>query len=137
MGMSKAKQAEVAVRRIKAIGMRTSGARWDDIAQALGYDSRASAYNDVSRALEANRAELALSVDALREQELERLDLLQRKATNELESESEGTVLAAIDRLIKISESRRKLLGLDAPIRHEVEAQVLYAVEGVDMNGLM
>lgn len=137
MGLSKARQAEIAARRIEAIKMRTAGARWDDIAKSLGYDSRATAYNDVARALEDNRATLALGVEALREQELERLDLLQRKATVELESESEGTVLAAVDRLIKISESRRRLLGLDAPQKHEVAAQVLYAVEGVDVEKLM
>lgn len=31
-----------------------------------------------------------------------------------------GPVLAATDRLVRISESRRKLLGLDAPTKHQV-----------------
>jgi hypothetical protein len=32
----------------------------------------------------------------------------------------DGPVLTAIDRLLKIQERRAKLLGLDAPARHEV-----------------
>lgn len=31
-----------------------------------------------------------------------------------------GPVLAAVDRLVRISESRRRLLGLDAPSKHQV-----------------
>ncbi len=37
----------------------------------------------------------------------------------------DGPLLAAIDRLIKIQDRRAKLLGLDAPTRHSVDAEAL------------
>lgn len=45
----------------------------------------------------------------------------------------DSPVLAAVDRLIKIQESRRKLYGLDAPVKHDVSvSSVTVRVEGAD-----
>lgn len=45
----------------------------------------------------------------------------------------DAPVLAAVDRLVKIQESRRKLYGLDAPVKHEVEVStVTVTVKGAD-----
>lgn len=42
-------------------------------------------------------------------------------------------VLAAIDRLLRIQESRRKLWGIDAPVQHEVSvSQVTVTVTGAE-----
>jgi hypothetical protein len=46
--------------------------------------------------------------------------------------EDDGPVLAAIDRLLKISESRRKLLGLDSPVKLEATGTIRYLIEGPD-----
>ncbi len=43
----------------------------------------------------------------------------------------DGPALAAIDRLLKISESRRKLLGLDAAQKVQNDVHVSYTVEGI------
>lgn len=154
---------EVAQRRAKAVAMRRDGATWQAVVDALGYSDRASAHKDVTRALDIARKELAFEVDQYRQMELERLDKLERTACAVLESKhllvqggkvvciprgdgegveidplmDDGPTLAAIDRLLKIAERRSKLLGLDQAQKLEVSGQVLYAVEGVNVEKLM
>lgn len=48
----------------------------------------------------------------------------------------DGPVLQAVDRLLKLSESRRKLLGLDAAQKMDVSGNVTYAVVGVSDDDL-
>lgn len=151
----------VAERRARAVAMRVAGTPWAAIASALGYSGPAAACKDVSRALEASRRALGLAADELRELELARLDVAHQAAQevlqarhlahsggkvvrdvdssgNEVTLTDHGPVLAAIDRVVKVSESRRKLLGLDAPerIRSESTSTVRFVVEGVDMEDL-
>ncbi len=143
MGVSSAKRAQVAVRRSRAIAMRLEGRSYDQIAQELGYSSRATACKDVTRATEIAILEQRAGVEVLREQELMRLDQLWQEVWRVLKTEhyvlsqgriveraqsdgtvagllDDGPVLQAIDRLLKIQERRSKYLGLDAPVRHEV-----------------
>lgn len=46
--------------------------------------------------------------------------------------EDDSPVLAAIDRLVKVGESRRKLLGLDSPTKLEASGTIRYVIEGPD-----
>jgi hypothetical protein len=48
----------------------------------------------------------------------------------------DAPVLNAVDRLVKISESRRKLLGLDAPAKVQSEGTVRYSIDGVNPEDL-
>lgn len=139
MPASRAKRADTAQRRRQAIDMRMAGASFQTIADALGYNSRGAACQDITRALEAAVMEQGRSVEAYREEELQRLDLLLAEAwavlkrahvtvshgrivRDDLEEPilDDGPTLAAIDRILKIQERRAKFLGLDAPQRHEV-----------------
>ena len=61
-------------------------------------------------------------------------DLVVTSTTEPLEDD--GPTLAELDRLVKIEESRRKLLGLDAPAKGETTGSVRYVVEGVDLTAL-
>ena len=45
-------------------------------------------------------------------------------------------VAKAIDSLVKLTESKRKMLGLDAPIENTVTSKVTYEVVGIDMGDL-
>lgn len=128
---------ESAERDAEACRLRGLGHNYGEIAEQLGYEDASGAWRAVDRALKATVQEPAAH---LRTIELARLDLLQRKAWDVLVAEhvvvnqgrvvvdldtgvplvDHGPVLAAIDRLLKISESRRKLLGLDAPARVEM-----------------
>jgi hypothetical protein len=124
-----------AQRRAQALKLRLAGARYDDITQQLGYSSRGAAVQDVQRALVATVQEPA---DELRALEVQRLDMLWQTALRVLTRQhvtvsngkvvhldgspvkDDAPVLAAIDRLLKIQERRARLLGLDAPAKHEV-----------------
>ncbi len=139
MPASRAKRADTAQRRRQAIDMRLGGASFQKIADDLGYSSRAAACQDISRALEQAVAEQTRSVEAYREEELQRLDALLAEAWTILKRDHPmvshgrmiyddttgepvpdfGPVLAAIDRILKIQERRSKYLGLDAPMKVE------------------
>lgn len=138
MPASRAKRADTAKRRTEAVQMRMAGASYQAIADALGYNTRGAACQDVARALEAAVAEQTRSVEAYREEELQRLDLLLAEAwailkrdhvtvshgrivRDDLEQPilDDGPTLSAIDRILKIQERRAKFLGLDAPTKVE------------------
>ena len=147
MPASRAKRTQVANRRAEAVNMRMAGASYQQIADALGYNSRGAACQDVSRALEAAIAEQTRTAEVYREEELQRLDLLLAEAWRVMKRAhvtvshgriirdddtdepllDDGPVLSAIDRVLKIQERRAKLLGLDAPTK--VEAITIDALD--------
>jgi len=112
--------------------MRAAGAEWQAISDVLGYGSKSNAHRAVSAALAAAPNE---AVEELRRLELLKLDALSAPAWAILDAPhplvSAGRVmawdgeplrdpqpvLAAIDRLLRISERRCRLLGLDAPVQ--------------------
>jgi hypothetical protein len=146
-------------RDAKAVDLRRRHLTFRQIADQLGYASVASAYDAVHRGLLDAMREPA---DAVRNMELQRLDELGRAAWRVLYDKhyvvgsagkvalhpdtgrplvDDGPVLAAMDRLLKISEARRKLLGLDAPVRAEVrhvdsfDADIAALVAGLAAGG--
>lgn len=115
----------------KAARLRAQRKTYPEIAEIMGC-SLSTAYNRVWRAIRSAPVE---DGQALRDAELAHLDVLAAKAWEVLVSEhplvSNGKrfddlrdaapVLAAIRELRQLSESRRKLLGLDAPVKHDVK----------------
>jgi hypothetical protein len=118
--------------------LRSEGRTLQQIASQLGFSDRSSARRAISRALAAAVREPAEELVIL---ECLRLDALTRAAWEVLEAEhhvvsagrlvhgpdgaplrDDGPMLCAIDRLIRISERRCRLLGLDAPPRSRVQA---------------
>ncbi|MFB6805474.1 hypothetical protein [Streptomyces sp. NPDC056387] len=116
MVASRAQQAATAERRAKAIRMKIDGHTYEEIAKALGYSSKGSACCDVRRALEKHVVEEGLAVEAWRELELARLDVLQKAIWPEAMDGSPR----AIETALKILDRRAKLLGLDSAIKLEV-----------------
>ncbi|MFJ1698176.1 hypothetical protein ACIOHC_24175 [Streptomyces sp. NPDC088252] len=124
-----------AERDAAAADLRSKGWTYPRIAEHLGYNHRADAYNAVQRVLKETVREAG---EELRTLELERLDALYVAASEVLEREhvtvsngrvvdlhgapipDDGPVLAAIDRLLKIQERRARLLGLDAPVKRDI-----------------
>jgi hypothetical protein len=144
---SRVTEAQLAERRTKLIQLRSQKRSWDDIARELGYNSGAAACQDLKRTLEQRREQLALTADEYRQEELEHLEMLARKAIEVMEREhfkwigsgdegsserDDGPVLAAIESLRRLSERRSRLLGLDAPTRVEAEGSLTVTVVGVD-----
>ncbi|MDH6116894.1 uncharacterized protein YerC [Kitasatospora sp. GAS204A] len=148
----------------EAARLRSRGLTYRQIATELGVDV-ATAHRAVKRALDAVVAEPAadaLSFELQRlDEELVRLDDLYGRVVEVLEREhvtvSQGRVvehdglavpdddwiLRAVDRLVKIDESRRrngesrrKLLGLDSPVKTQISGGLTYEVVGVDPEAL-
>jgi len=127
----------VAERRAKVLSFRKAGASHRVIAGELGVD-HSTIVRDVQAIFAELAAEQRASAEELRTMELARLDEWQLEASRILRAThplvsggkvlsgfttdgkafgltDDGPKLQAIDRLLRISESRRKLLGLDAP----------------------
>lgn len=106
-------QAEaIAARQAKAIELRKSGASYRAIGRVLGC-SEATAHRDVRKALRRIIAFGDRQAEEYRQLELERLDAIQLGVWLRMRT---GDPHAA-DVARKVSESRRKLLGLDAPTK--------------------
>lgn len=147
MGASKAQRAITAKRRAEAIEMRLTGATYDAIAEALGYASKAAAYVDITRAMEANLAEQHRSADLHREETLQTVELLMVEAWAVLRRQhitvshgrvikddetgekilDDGPTLQAMDRIARLLDQRSKLRGEYAPVK--VEAITLDALD--------
>lgn len=106
------KRETAADRRVQALDLRKSGASYRQIGGQLSI-SEAQAYRDVQRGL-ANLAELEQSsADEYRALELVRLDMAVLALAPKLRLGDPAVISA----WVRVSESRRKLLGLDAPTK--------------------
>lgn len=111
-------------REAKALELRKAGASFPAIGQALGISDE-GARKAVSRALARVAQQTDESATEYRALELERLDHMQMKIARQV---NDGH-LGAIDRALRIMERRAKLLGLDAPVRQDVQATIGYIVD--------
>ena len=98
--------------------LRIRGLTYRAIAKEVGV-SEAAAYNAVQRALARNRAESAENAGEWREMELARLDDMWESLAPR--SESGEWRIEKLDRALRIMERRAKLLGLDAPEKHQTQ----------------
>lgn len=137
----------------EAIQLRLQYRTWTEIADTLGWGGKSSAFTAVKRELERRRAAMDDSLDELRTREFDRLEALGREALAVLEKDhlvvnagrvvffgpdgqerpllDDGLKLAAINTLIKVSESLRKLLGLDAASKVDAAVTVQYTIKGI------
>ena len=127
------KALETLERQIQALNMRTAGASYDDIAKALGYSQRSSAYKAVQSALDHAVEEPAREAIIL---ETSRLDRLLRALWPfaigiRVSTDAAGNQITrnvdpdyfAIDRVLSIMQRRARLLGLDAPTKKQVTGE--------------
>ncbi len=153
-----AKRAEVAQRRAEAVRLAADGMTYQEIADRLGYGSRQGAHQDVQRALAEYRAERDAAAEHLIDISLVRIDEALRVASEVMRArhlahsggalvkyvddageehtlEDSGPRLAAASRFVAFDESRRKLLGLDAPAASKVDLSVDAAPAAVQRLG--
>jgi hypothetical protein len=152
-------------RDAEAARLRSKGKSYRQIAAILGCDVRVahSAVQRVIAEIVAEPAEAAVHFELDRlDAELRRLDKLYRTVMEVLEREhvtvSQGKVvttddgatvpdddwiLKAVDRLVKIDESRRRngesrrrLLGLDQPAKTQVTGGLTYEIVGINPEAL-
>jgi hypothetical protein len=108
-------------RRGKAFTMRLQGATFPQIAQQLGYNSRQAAWADYQAALRDAAAEYDDDIADARTFELERLDAIIARAW---EFADAGDI-KALDVLLRCTDRRAKLLGLDRPVQVELSLDAL------------
>lgn len=108
--MSPAQKSEqAAMRRLRVLEMRKAGVSYHTIAREVGV-SQTQVVRDLKRALDEAACGRRIAVRTERALELQRLEtallaLIQKVRQGDL---------AAIDRWLKLCESRRRLLGLNA-----------------------
>lgn len=120
---------EVAIteRQNQAVAMRRSGGSLRAIAAKLGI-SHEQVRKDIQVVMaeviaeaKDNAAELrALEIEHLEELRLRMMTLLDEEKAITDPIEKRKIKLGTVDRLVRISERRAKLLGIDAPDKHEV-----------------
>ena len=129
---------QAAERRVRAIELRKAGLSYRQIGEQLGV-SEQQAWRDVKKAL-ADLAEMEQDhAREYRQLELERIDALLTslwvRARGRRIAHDDGTVedvppdYAAVDRVMRLMEARRRLLGLDVQPEdkdHEVIVRVVH-----------
>jgi hypothetical protein len=128
-------------RDAEAARLRGKSWTYQQIGDHLGI-TKAAAYEAVQRALADTLAEPAANA---RQLELDKLDALEQRYHQIIERrhavlhqgedtghDDDGPTLTAQAGLLKVSESRRKLLGLDSPTKVAVSGGVKYEIAGVD-----
>ena len=98
--------ALAAARRVRAVELKTAGLTYEQIANELGYTSKGTAYNIVTKALREQTAE---AVADLRELENARLDALQHALWD---AAMTGDVRSATV-IVQIVQTRVRLNGLE------------------------
>lgn len=115
---------ERADRIAKCLDLRRQGYSYDEIGREVGI-SKANAHKLTVLGLEALPRE---SAEEVRKLEAERLDALTRATWGEASSGE----LDAVAAQVKLSERRSKLLGLDAPQKQDVNANVMAVTTDLD-----
>lgn len=109
-GMTAEERAEEAMQMLHA---RRSGASYDAIGRQFGLSSRA-VFMKVQKLLSDMPKEEAAELRALESQKLDFAEF-------SLRAQIKAGNVGAINAMVRISESRRRLLGLDMPQQHEVK----------------
>lgn len=97
-----------------ALRLRRAGVLYPDIADRLDYSSRRSAQRAVERELMSHAAE---DVAVVRQMEVDRLDALLLA----MWKKAIGGDGWSVDRILRIMERRSRLLGLDEPMKQQIE----------------
>lgn len=114
------RRAQAAARQLEAIRLRRDGQTFQVIAERLGYTNRSAAEKAYMAGLERwGRKDVA----DLRDAEVDRLDNYLAVIAPQV---AKGSLLA-IDRAVRISERRARLLGLDAPTKLTITDEALEA----------
>lgn len=133
-----AKDDAIYLRRYKALELRIKAKMtMRAIAKECGV-SVGTVWKDVQWMLDHETAERGDYIKTYREIEDERLDEWQAKLLSALESAADiDEQKKLFDVLLKISERRAKLLGLDAPIKQEIDATLSNSATAAGARALM
>jgi len=108
--------ATVKARRAKALELRVSGASYEAIADALG-TTKYTTYLDVQKSIAGLDKIAKEHAERLRDIELARCDALIKAAWPAAQDGDDKSINA----IVRIMDRRAKLLGLDAPEKHQID----------------
>jgi hypothetical protein len=111
---------ETRLKQQQAVQLRVLGFTHEAIAKELGYSTPSASYKAVMRELNATAQDQSEENETLRTLELKRLDQWLQSIT----PQAVRGDLTAVNTAVRISESRRNLLGLDAPKQLEARIKV-------------
>jgi hypothetical protein len=107
-------------RKTTAMKLRITGMTYEKIGEQLGV-SAVQAYNYVITEIRRRAKEQNETADDVRNMEVERLDRLLRRLEPALATDTEMPSLDAVETYLKVLARRAKLLGLDAPVKREID----------------
>lgn len=110
-------QLQALEKQTQALKLRLAGVSYEDIARTVGYKGPSGAYQAVKAAMKKTLQEPA---DDLRKIEVARLD----EALRAIWPKVKKGDLLAIDRYLKISDRRAKLLGIDARAELQLSGEI-------------
>ena len=116
---------EVRDREAEVVRLRRQGMTFDDIAAAVGFTNKGTAYTTWKN---ANARIIVEDVDEIRKLEGERLDTAQAAIWDDVLA---GDV-AAVNTLLRLMDRRSKLFGLDSPVRVQAEVTKLDSGANID-----
>ena len=104
---------------MQTIKLRREGYTIAEIAERLGTCEK-TVFNRLKSAMDRVRAEIKIDAQMHREMELDKLERLESKLYRAADATFDNEEVCRLSaQIVRISESRRKLLGLDAPQRVE------------------
>lgn len=124
------------MRRARALEMLTNGKTKREIAAALGV-SATTIGKDISWMVAHEKADAPERVEEVRAIETQRIDAWLSRASALLDNADPDIQLKALDRVVKLAERRAKLLGLDAPIKQEIDTTVSGEATPADVRAAM
>jgi hypothetical protein len=105
---------EVLAKEAEVVKLRRGGLTWDLIAKQVGYKHGSSAQDAYVR---ASQRIVRDDIEAIRKMEEDRLDMAQASIWSKV---MQGEI-SAINTFLRIQERRAKLLGLDQPLKQQIE----------------
>jgi transposase len=104
---------------MQTIKLRREGYTIAEIAERLGTCEK-TVFNRLKSAMDRVRAEIKIDAQMHREMELDKLERLESKLYRAADATLDNEEVCKLSaQIVRISESRRKLLGIDAPQRVE------------------
>ena len=104
---------------MQTIKLRREGYTIAEIAERLGTCEK-TVFNRLKSAMDRVRAEIKIDAQMHREMELDKLERLESKLYRAADATFDNEEVCKLSaQIVRISESRRKLLGIDAPQRVE------------------
>ena len=119
-GASRRTSIKVREKEMEVVRLRKVGLSLDQIAKQLDYKNESGPYKALMRHFQRTANELAPSTEALRQEEVERLDWW----LSNISAQIIAGDIPAVNTGLRLSERKAALLGLDAPKQFEARIRI-------------